>query len=393
MGHLAQGNTRPVAGFAGLRMRAVTEVSAKRHSLLLVLVLLSLSLETMGVAQSGRNQEKTSKPSPTRPGTTGPTTEPARTPSSRSSTTSGSGSGSQSRPKKDSSNEEIDPSDTVRVSSNLVPIPASVIDPNGLAITGLKLEDFELRVDGQVRPISDMTRSETSVRLVMLFDNSGSLDAAREFEKQAAMHFFRKVMRPSDEAAIYSVESDSYLAQPLTSDVLKLERTIESFGKPEGSTSLFDAIIDSAAYLRPYTGRRVLVIVSDGIETTSRNDFETTIQRVLADDCQIFIVQTGLYDGANLRALAAERRMEQLAGQTGGAVYIPKTTNELNLAFEQIAADLAHQYILSYYAGEGRRDGRFHLIDLRIRSRKDVRVRARKGYYSPKASNVAANEW
>jgi Ca-activated chloride channel family protein len=289
--------------------------------------------------------------------------------------------------------EEVDPSDTVRVTSNLVPIPASVVDPKGVAIIGLKLEDFELLVDGQVKSISDMTRAETSVRLAMLFDNSGSLDMAREFEKQAAMHFFRKVMRPSDEAAIYSVESESYLAQPLTNDVGRLERTIESFGRPEGSTSLFDAIIDAAAYLRPYNSRRVLVIVSDGVETTSRNDFETTIQRVLADDCQIFIVQTGLYDGANLRALAAERRMEQLAGQTGGAVYIPKTTNELDMAFQQIAADLAHQYVLSYYPGDERRDGRFHVIDLRVRSRKDVRVRARRGYYSPKTANVAATQW
>ena len=56
------------------------------------------------------------------------------------------------------------------------------------------------------------------------------------------------------------------------------------------------------------------MIVSDGMETTSRNDFEATMQRVLADDCQIFVVQTGLYEGANLRALAAERRMEQLVG-------------------------------------------------------------------------------
>jgi VWFA-related protein len=179
----------------------------------------------------------------------------------------------------------------------------------------------------------------------------------------------------------------------LTTDISKLERTIESFGKPEGSTSLFDAIIDAAAYLRPYSGRRVLVIVSDGIETTSRSDFETTIKHVLADDCQIFIVQTGLYDGANLRALAAERRMEQLAGQTGGAVYIPKTTPELEHAFQQIAADLAQQYVLSYYPGEERRDGTFHLIDLRVRSRKDVRVRARKGYYSPKSASVAATDW
>jgi Ca-activated chloride channel family protein len=104
-------------------------------------------------------------------------------------------------------------------------------------------------------------------------------------------------------------------------------------------------------------------------------------------------VQTGLYDGANLRALAAERRMEQLAGQTGGAVYIPKTTTELEHAFQQIAADLAQQYVLSYYPGEEPRDGSFHLIDLRVRSRKDVRVRARKGYYSPKSANVAATDW
>ena len=365
---------------------------------LLGFVLLALSLATIVAAQSGRNKEKAPGASPTKTRSIVPVAESTKSPppagsSSRSNTP---GSASQSRPKgspKDSASEEVDPSDTVRVTSNLVPIPASVVDPKGFAIIGLKLEDFELLVDGQVKSISDMTRAETSVRLAMLFDNSGSLDMAREFEKQAAMHFFRKVMRPSDEAAIYSVESESYLAQPLTNDVGRLERAIESFGRPEGSTSLFDAIIDAAAYLRPYNGRRVLVIVSDGVETTSRNDFETTIQRVLADDCQIFIVQTGLYDGANLRALAAERRMEQLAGQTGGAVYIPKTTNELDMAFQQIAADLAHQYVLSYYPGDERRDGRFHVIDLRVRSRKDVRVRARKGYYSPKTANVAATEW
>jgi VWFA-related protein len=344
-------------------------------------------------AQSGRNKEKTPKPDPTKSRTAGPF--PTANKSPGKSTTNSSGSGAQSRPKdaaKDNNGEDVDPDDTVRVVSNLVPIPASVVDPKGFAIVGLKLEDFELRVDGQVRQISDMTRTETSVRLAMLFDNSGSLHQSREFEKQAAMHFFRAVMRRADEAAIYSIESDSYLAQPLTSDIGLLERTIASFGRAEGSTSLFDGIIDAAAYLRPYSGRRVLVIVSDGADTTSSNDFEATIQRVLADDCQVFIVQTGLYDGANLRALAAERRMESLAGQTGGAVYIPKSTSELGEAFEQIAADLAQQYVLSYYPGDEHRDGSFHVIDLRIRSRKDVRVRARKGYYSPKSTNVAATE-
>ena len=359
----------------------------------MLLVLLGCSLATVGFAQSGRNQPKTPKPATTKTRSNNPIAGPATgflrvlLPTQRKPKDSCKDSSN------DKSSEEVDERTRLASSSNLVPIPASVVDVKGMAITGLKLEDFELRVDGQPKAISDMTRTETNVRLAMLFDNSGSLDFAREFEKQAARHFFRQVMRPADEAAIYSVETESYLAQPLTSDISLLERTIESFGKPEGSTSLFDAIIDAAAYLRPYTGRRVLVIVSDGVETTSRNDFETTIQRVLADDCQIFVVQTGLYDGANLRALAAERRMEQLSGQTGGAVYIPKTTTELNQAFQQIAADLAHQYVLSYYPGDERRDGRFHAIDLRLKARKDVRVRARKGYYSPKASNVAASGW
>ena len=319
--------------------------------------------------QSGRNKEpnKTAKPRPR------PMDDPDRP--------------GASSPK---AGDEIDPDDVVRISSNLVPIPVSVVDRRGTAIVNLRLEDFELRVDGELKPLSDLTRSETSVRLVMLFDNSGSLDAAREFEKQAAIRFFKKVLRAKDEAAIYSIETDSYLAQPLTNDLVRLQQTIAMFGRPEGGTSLFDAIIGASNYLKPYSGRKVLVIVSDGIETTSQHqDFDFVVQRVLADDSQIYVVQTGLYEGANLRALAAERRMERLTGETGGAVYLPKTTSELDLAFDQIAADLAHQYVLSYYPSMEHRDGRLHRLELQVKSRNDVRVRSRKGYYAPKPAASA----
>jgi Ca-activated chloride channel homolog len=338
-------------------------------------VVLCLFVSLPALSQSGRRSSKTPK--------TGPIADPNR-PGSPTSPSAPSGTVS----------DEIDPNDIVRISSNLVPIPASVIDKRGNAVMNLKLEDFELQVDGQLRPLSELSRSETSVRLAMLFDNSGSLDSAREFEKQAAIRFFRKVMRSKDEAAIYSIETDSYLAQPLTSDVVRLEHTIAMFGKPEGGTSLFDAIVTASAYLRPYSGRRVMVIVSDGIETTSRNtDFDLVVQRVLADDCQVYVVQTGLYDGANLRALAAERRMEQLTSQSGGAVYLPKTTDQLDVAFDQIAADLAHQYVLSYYPSADSRDGRLHLLDLRIKTRNDVRVRSRRGYYSPKPKPTTSAGW
>ena len=268
----------------------------------------------------------------------------------------------------------------MRIASYLVPVPATVVDARGIAVTNLKLEDFELRIDGQPNVISDLSRAETPVRMAMLFDNSGSLSEFREFEKRAAIRFFRNVLRPVDQAAVFSVSTDVTLAEPLTNDARRLESTIASFGKPEGATSLFDAIIQGGAYLKPYPGRRIIVIVSDGEDTTSRADFDTTMQRALADDCQIYVVQTGLYDNANVRALAAERRMEEFASQTGGAAYIPRSVEDLDNAFAQIAADMAQQYILSYYPAADKWDGHHHVIAVSVKTRPNARVRARKGF-------------
>lgn len=294
-------------------------------------------------------------------------------------------------PVADPSNMNSDePDEVVRVNSNLVPVPATIVDNRGVAVTNLTVDDFELRIDGQLSSISDIARSETPVRLVMLFDNSGSLDAAREFEKHAAVRFFENVLRPVDQAAIYSISTEVTLARPMTNNVRLLQQTIENFGRPEGATSLYDGIFAGLLYLKPFSGRRVIVIVSDGQDTTSRtdHDFDATLQKLMGEDCQIFIVQTGLYDNANVRALAAERRMEQFAAQTGGAVYIPKTVDDLDNAFAQIAGDLAQQYVLSYYPSEDKRDGRYHQIALHVKTRTNLRIRARKGFLVKKRAVV-----
>jgi Ca-activated chloride channel family protein len=280
---------------------------------------------------------------------------------------------------------EIGDDEVLRIDSNLVPILAAVVDAQGRAITDLKLEDFELRVDGEVKPISDLARSETPVRLAMLFDNSGSLMSAREFEKQAAIRFFRSVMRPVDQAAIFSVATDSALVQPMTSDVKALVRTIELFGRPEGGTALLEALVQAAQYLQPQPGRKVIVIVSDGADTLSPLEFQAVLRAVQVANCQIYAVQTGHSENANLRDLMAEYRLQELTAQTGGALYVPKSAKDLDAAFAQIAADLAQQYILSYYSSDDQRDGRFRIITLRVPGRAGARVRARKGYYAPKS--------
>lgn len=350
--------------------KVITETRRRRrhgkaHFLISVGLLISFAL----LASSSHSQSGRQKP---------PTPSVNSNTRSRQTTKAGkppANTSAKSTEKEDNSDDEV-----VRVTSNLVAVPATVVDSRGIAVTNLKLEDFELRVDGQPNTISEISRAETPVRMAMLFDNSGSLTESRDFEKRAAIKFFRNVLRPVDQAAVFSVSTEVALVEPLTNDARRLELTIEAFGKPEGATSLFDGIIQAGAYLHPYPGRRVIVIVSDGVDTTSRADFDTTMQRALADDCQIYVVQTGLYENANLRALAAERRMQEFTAQTGGAVYVPKTADDLDDAFAQIAADLAQQYILSYYPAQDKRDGKYHLIAVRVKTKPTARVRARKGF-------------
>jgi len=286
--------------------------------------------------------------------------------------------------------------DVVKVNSTLVPIPVSVLDANGRAVTNLRIADFELKIDGQPAEISDLARSETPIRLTMLFDNSSSVLIAREFEKEAALKFFKRVIRPEkDMAALYSVATLSRLEQPFTSEISSITRAIESFPPPEGATSLLDGIVLAADYLREVQGRRVMIIVSDGDDTLSDTTFEETLRALQIANCQVYVVKTTDFENfkrtgsrrgnANIRQLTAERRMNEIAGQTGGAVYSPIDERELDDAFKQISAELSQQYILSYYPDDdaGKR-GQFREISLGLKGKSAMSVRTRKGYYVPK---------
>ena len=217
--------------------------------------------------------------------------------------------GAQPQPTSSGAPEEVGEDEVVRVDSNLVIIPATVVDGFGRAITDLKVEDFELRIDGEVKPIGELTRSETPVNVALLFDNSYSLSAAREFEKQAAVRFFRSVVRPIDRAAVYSISNTPTLSQGLTNDVARLVRTVEGFGAPDGATALFEAVAQASDYMRPLPGRKVLVIVSDGADTVSEVSFDEAVNRALRAECQVYVVQTRQVEDPNLHDPVSEQRM------------------------------------------------------------------------------------
>jgi len=284
----------------------------------------------------------------------------------------------------------------IKINSFLVPIPVSVLNANGQAVTSLKLEDFELLINGKKAEITDLARSETPVRLALLFDNSSSVTIAREFEKKAAIRFFRRVIRPEkDLVALFSVSTISQLEQPLTRDVSLLIRAIEGFPVPEGATALLDGIIKATEYLKDVQGRRVVVIVSDGDDTVSDATLEAALKALQTANCQVYVVKTTDFENykrtgqrggnANLRQLAAERRMQEITQQTGGAVYSPLDEDELDFAFNQISAELAQQYVLSYYPDDERdQRGEFRSISLSVKGQPNLLLRTRKGYYVPK---------
>jgi Ca-activated chloride channel family protein len=294
------------------------------------------------------------------------------------------------RPRKAGENDD----DEIKVDATLVPIPVSVIDnATGAAVTSLAINDFSLTIDGANAEISELFRSESPVRLALMFDNSSSVSVAREFEQKAAIRFFKRVLRPKlDKASLFSVAGTTFLEQPFTNDVEALIRAIKAFPPPEGATSLNDGIVKASNYLEDYPGRRVIVIVSDGQDTLSEISFDRMVEYVQKNNCQVYIVHTNEFENfkrtgqrsgsANLRALAAERRMQDLAKQTGGAVYSPIDEYELDKAFTQISAELSSQYVIGYYPDDEVRDGRFRKIEVVVKSKKEIVVRARSGYFA-----------
>ena len=291
-----------------------------------------------------------------------------------------------------------DSDEVIRVDASLVPIPVAVTDSDGRPVATIKLENFVLKIDGKPAEIAELTRSEIPISLAMLFDNSSSVLIARDFEVQAAVRFFRRVIRPDrDKAALFSVADYTRLEQPFTSDVSLLTRSIERFAPPKGATALLDGIIEAAEYVRSANGRRVIVIVSDGEDTYSdlKTSLEDVIRRLLVTDCLVYVVntkefenfkRTGIRGGnANIRTLAAERRMQEITEQTGGAVYSPIDDDEMAAAFTKIATELSQQYVLSYYPENDReKRGEFRTIDVEVKGKPHYSVRARKGYYVPK---------
>ncbi len=291
--------------------------------------------------------------------------------------------------------------ETIRINSDLVNVVVTIAGRPSSASLDLKPEDFEILEDGAPQEISNFSRNaDQPLKLVMLFDTSLSVAQALNFERLAASRFFGRVIHPQDRAAVFSVSTDVVVLQGFTNKVPLLVDAIRQL-RALGATSLYDGVYLAADYVKKAQGRRVIVIVSDGGDTTSNKSLLEALAQAQESDAVIFAVFTGNpWPSQNLRDLAAELALETLTGETGGEVLKPKlplgkngsrygeetddlSLKELDQAFDNLAQQLRTQYVLGFYSTNEKRDGSFRKLSVRIK-KPGYTARARTGYYAPK---------
>jgi Ca-activated chloride channel homolog len=238
----------------------------------------------------------------------------------------------------------------IKIRADLITVLTSVTDPRGQPINTLGKDDFELQENGVAQEIVTFGRENSlPLHLVLLFDISISVKPRLKFEQQAAAKFFKTVLRPVDQAALFSFNHDVSVEQNFTSDAEALANAARSL-KAKGGTALFDAIYLAAERLEKAPGRHVIVILSDGSNTISRVTMEAALRMAERADAVIYGVYTAQRlpeEETSMRFIEGDKELQKICERTGGEVFFPRNINELEEEFNQLAAILRAQYAIT----------------------------------------------
>jgi Ca-activated chloride channel family protein len=223
------------------------------------------------------------------------------------------------------------------------------------------------------------------LRLGILIDTSNSVRDRFRFEQDAAAEFLRTVMRAHlDKAILVRFDTRAELVTDLIDDPHLLEAGIRGL-RPGGGTALYDAIFyacrDKLALDQPRTKfRRAIVIVSDGDDNQSDYTRDQALEMAQKADVVIYAISTN----SSRSDTEGDKVLKYFTSETGGRAFFPFQVEDMEQSFENIANELRHQYNILYRPEPLLTDGQWHTVNLRVKGRKDLVVRARAGYYAPK---------
>lgn len=321
-----------------------------------------------------------------------------------------------------------DDEEVVRVTSNLVVVPASVVNAAGEPVLGLKREDFRLEEEGRAQEIAQVgDADQVPLDIAILFDVSSSVSERYKFQQQAAASFLKEVLKPVDKAAVFSITEKPQLEQALASSEVASAKLLTIPAATRATpTAFYDTVVSAAKYLAsntPGRHRRVILVISDGEDNFSNQIRESSVaeaealgkaatdaekervrkarrasQQALhrkaltevkreverADAVFYSINPTGPSLRLNEISTRAQEGMQQLADTTGGNSFVPEKVEDLERVFRQIAAELRSQYLLQYYPNSDAPPGKYLAIKVHAPQRPELRIRARQGYYVAK---------
>ena len=218
-----------------------------------------------------------------------------------------------------------------------------------------------------------------------MIDTSNSIRDRFRFQQEAATDFVDTVIRPGqDKGMLVSFDNSAELVQDLTDSTEALGKAIRGL-RPGGGTALFDAIYfacrEKLMMDQPRDKfRRAMVILSDGEDNDSRYSRDQALEMAHKADVVIYSISTNITHNPT----DGDKILRYFAEETGGLAFFPFKAMDLAQSFENIANELRHQYNLFYRPEPLKTDGLYHTVDIRVKGRKDLIVRARHGYYAPK---------
>ena len=274
----------------------------------------------------------------------------------------------------------------IRTATNEVNVVFTVTDKHGRHITDLKQTDF--RVVDDKKPVEEVRsfHNETNLPLQvgLLIDASNSVRDRFKFEQQAAIEFLNQTVRPRyDLAAVIGFDDTPDVTQDFTDNTEALARGVREL-RPGGGTALFDALFYTCRdklMKVPHTGptRRAIILVSDGDDTHSHVTREEAIEMAERADVIVYTISTNVSGTKG----TGDKVLERIADATGGRAFFPFQMRDVANAFAEIQQELRSQYALSYRPADFKADGHFRTIEIVANDHKNLRVKARRGYYAP----------
>jgi Ca-activated chloride channel family protein len=274
---------------------------------------------------------------------------------------------------------------TFQVDVRLVRILATVKTQAGELIGNLSREDFQVSDNGVPQQLSLFEHhTEQPLSIAVMIDTSASTNIDLKYEVESVNRFYHALFKegnPDDAASLFAFNYETTLLCDFTHRLERLERNLKGL-RGEGGTSMYDAIHLVSGNLEGREGRHVMIIVTDGGDTTSSKTYHQALQAAQRADAVLYPILVVPIPNDPGRNTGGEHALATLAAGTGGRVFAPALGPQLDYALSEILRDLRTQYLLGYYPKNiPPTKEPFHKLEVKVLRGADLRVSARSGYY------------